>query len=100
VAMVQNDLPGAELLKSGLEDLRAGKLSPLALALCTMAKRLASVGVDVATVDLEQAAEILMYRGLAELGEQNPHAAMNAILRRLDAYASVAEARRFRAVKT
>ena len=94
--MIQFDLPGAELVESGLADLLDHKLSPAALALCTLRDRLNTVGVGVSDVPLSDDAEILMYQELGRIGEPNPHSAMNAILRRLDSYASAAEARRFR----
>lgn len=98
--MIQCDLPGAELVEAGLSDLRAGHLTPIALAICAMRTRLTEVGLHVTPAELSDYPEILMYRALGDAGESNPHSAMNAILRRLDAYASAAEARRFRAVKT
>jgi len=94
--MVLPDLPGAELIEAGLADLRVGQLSPIALAICALRKRLVAVGLDVAPATLTDFPELLMYRALGNAGESNPHSAMNAILRRLDAYASAAEARKFR----
>ncbi len=97
--MIQLDLPGAEILEAGLADLKANRYSPEALAICALEGRLRKCGVDVPESNLAGDAEVLMYKELGRIGERNPHAAMNGIMRRLDAYASNAEARRHRAVK-
>ncbi len=94
--MIHLDLPGADILEAGLADLRANRCSPQALAICAMKSRLRNCGVDVPESNSVGDAEVLMYRELRRIGERNPHAAMNGILRRLDAYASNAEARRHR----
>ena len=94
--MIYPDLPGAELLEAGLADLLKNELSPQALAVCALRPRLNAIGVAVVGLPLSDDAEILMYKALARSGEPNPHTAMNAILRRLDAYASAAEARKAR----
>lgn len=96
--MIHFDLPGAELLEAGLTDLAQNKLSPAALAVCALRPRLNAIGVGVLELHLSDDAEILMYQALGRAGEPNPHTAMNAMLRRLDSYASAAEVRRFRAV--
>lgn len=96
--MIQHELPGADLLEAGLADLRANRYSPEALAICALQGRLRHCGVEVPEVTLAGDAEIQMYYELGRNGERNPHVAMNGIMRRLDAYASAAEARLQRAV--
>ena len=94
--MIYPDLPGAEVLETGLADLLKNELSPQALAVCALRPRLTAIGVAIVEQPLSDDAEILMYQALGRAGEPNPHTAMNAILRRLDAYASAAEARKAR----
>ncbi len=90
--MIQRDLPGADIVERGIGDLLHDRESPEALAICAVQGRLRRCGVKVPEVQCERA-EIRMYETLASQGEANPHSALNAIMRRIDAYASAAERR-------
>ena len=94
--MIQRDLPGVDVLEAGLSALEKNGYTPEALAVWALHGRLRNCGVDVPDMTLAGEAEIRMYEELGRSGERNPHAAMNGIMRRLDAYASAAEARRHR----
>jgi hypothetical protein len=94
--VIQRDLPGADVLEVGLSALEQNGYTPEALAVWALHGRLRNCGVDVPDMTLVGDAEIRMYEALGRRGEGNPHAAMNGLMRRLDAYASAAEARRHR----
>jgi hypothetical protein len=94
--VIQRDLPGADVLEAGLSALQQKSYTPEALAVWALHGRLRNCGVDVPDMTLVGDAEIRIYEELGRIGERNPHAAMNGIMRRLDAYASAAEARRHR----
>jgi hypothetical protein len=82
-------LPGAELVDQGLADLRAGTETAAALLVSIGAKRLASVGHEVAAPFDEP--ELKLFSLLASQDPDSAHGRYNALLRRLVSYERAAE---------
>jgi hypothetical protein len=74
------DLPGADLVRQGLEDLRAQRQTPAALLVAIGAPRLRRLGIDVPAVP---AAEHRLYDLLAREEPDSAHSRYNALIRRL-----------------
>ena len=74
-------LPGADLIERGLEDLRAGRESEVALLVAIGAPRLVQLGVAVPTVP--DRPEHRLYALLARDDADSAHSRYNALLRRL-----------------
>lgn len=73
-------LPGADLVRCGLEDLRAGRMTPEALLVAIGAPRLRRLGLDVPAV---ASPEHRLYDLLAGEDSDSAHSRYNALLRRL-----------------
>lgn len=89
------NLPGAEIVLKGLEDLEAGRSTVEGAAVQVAAARLRVGGLPVP--DREPAAAEPgheLYRLLA--GDPDPHSRYNAILRRIDSFARAIEGARAR----
>lgn len=74
-------LPGADLIRLGLEDLRAGLESTEALVVSVGAPRLRSTGIEVQTPIASP--EHKLYLLLARQRGNAAHSAYNALIRRL-----------------
>lgn len=87
----RTELPGAELVEQGLEDLGAGRETEEALLLEIAAPRLRALGVDVRTgrSTSEESPEHRLYRLLS--GSGDAHSRYNALLARIASYARAAE---------
>jgi hypothetical protein len=81
------DLPGGDLVESGLSDLAAGRESIPALLVASFATRLRRLGVDVPPHVVEQP-EARLYRLIErELGD-GAHARYRALIERIDSFAN------------
>lgn len=78
---MENRLPGADLIRRGVADLRARKETAEALLVSIGATRLRSVGVEVPSPI--EAPEHKLYRLLARERGNGAHSAYNALIRRL-----------------
>jgi hypothetical protein len=76
-----NALPGADLIRRGIEDLGAGRESAEALLVSIGAPRLRSLGLDLATPIVGP--EHKLYRLLSAEKGNAAHSAYNALIRRL-----------------
>lgn len=91
------DLPGAELLREGLADLRAGRESESALLVEIAAPRLRALGFDVpqhqdrARPDESTTPEHRLYSLLAQQHGGGAHSRYNALLGRIASFARAAE---------
>jgi hypothetical protein len=87
----RTELPGAELVEQGLEDLGAGRETEAALLLEIAAPRLRALGVDVGTgrSTSEESPEHRLYRLLS--AQADAHSRYNALLARIASYARAAE---------
>jgi hypothetical protein len=86
------NLPGAEIVLPGIEDLRADRVSLNSLAVQAAAPRLRRVGLDAPSAPSGEppAAHRLYARLSEELGDA-AHSRYNAILARVDSFAGAAE---------
>ncbi len=78
------DLPGAELVVSGIEALRRGETTVEALLVSVGAPRLRAAGLDIPpTPPLEHSAEISLYLAVGAEHPKGTHSRYNALIRRL-----------------
>jgi hypothetical protein len=73
-------LPGGDLVREGLGDLRAGRETPAALLVAIGAPRLRQLGIDVPSVATP---EHRLYDLLARQESDSAHSRYNALIRRL-----------------
>lgn len=78
---MSTDVPGEELVRQGLADLRAGVESEAALLVSIGAPRLRRLGFEV--VDPWPAAEHRLYAWIARAEPDAAHGRYNALVRRL-----------------
>lgn len=92
--MIRDDLPGAELLEGGPEDLARGRETVAALLVAIAAPRLRRLGIPVPPDrDLPRDPEERLYRLLGrEHGD--PYGLYNSLLRRLTSFARALERER------
>jgi hypothetical protein len=76
-------LPGAELIRKGLDDLRRGEESVEALLVLIGAPRLRSLGFDVPVWQLPSSPEHRLYDVLSADDADAAHSRYNALVRRL-----------------
>ena len=71
-----SDLPGERMVRAGLEDLVAGRVTPDALVLCAARTRLRSLGVDLPVLPAGAVAheydELALYEMLCAQGVDDP----------------------------
>lgn len=79
------DLPGADLIRKGLNDLSLGKVSNESLLVEIGASRLRVLGFEVAASQREQPDHELFLRLVAE-DPARAHSRYNALLRRLTSF--------------
>ncbi len=87
--MRYEDLPGAELVLPGIEDLRRGVESVPALLVSIGRPRLARLGLDLPSNDFDEPEHRLYALLAAELGDA-AHSRYNALLGRLLSFADAA----------
>ncbi len=90
-------LPGAELVRRGLEDLSRKRLSAEALTLSLASTRLRRLGIelpDEGTFPADR--ELALYALLCADGEDDPYFRFNSMKRALDSFVEALEARRRR----
>lgn len=85
------NLPGAEIVLPGIEDLKRKVMSVNALAVQAAAPRLRSLGLDARSADDEVPAAHRLYRHLQQELGNGAHSRYNAILRRVSSFARAAE---------
>ena len=90
VATVDSDLPGADLVAKGLEDLAGGRTTEEALLVSAAAPRLRAVGIEVPPHTVEAPLHRL-YELLATAQLVDPHSRYNALVARLVSFARAAE---------
>lgn len=74
------DLPGADFVREGLDDLRSGRETPCALLVAIGAPRLRRLGIEVPLVERP---EHRLYDLLARDEPNAAHSRYNALIRRL-----------------
>ena len=88
--MVLQDLPGHDLIESGLDDLAKGRESIPALLVSIGAPRLRSAGVPVPE-RIIPSPEIRLYEKLSETDPDAAHSRYNALIRALVSFERAAE---------
>jgi hypothetical protein len=87
-------LPGAELVREGLEDLARGRVTAASLLVSVGASRLRRIGLDVPALPSDpegRPAEHRLYLLLAEDDSDAAHGRYNALIRRLVSFERAAE---------
>ena len=90
MSVVDNRLPGADLVARGVEDLEAGVLSEEALVVTAAAPRLRAAGVEVPMADVDAPLHRL-YELLAASEAAGAHSRYNALVGRMVSFARAAE---------
>ena len=91
-------LPGAELVRAGLDDLAAGRESVLSLLVSIGSPRLRACGIEVRVPEAEALdADRRLYRLLAEEHGNEAHSRYNSLLRELVSFERTLEQRMSRA---
>jgi hypothetical protein len=85
-------LPGAELVRKGLDDLASGELTPEGLLVAIARPRLTRLGIVVPGKPIEDA-ELTLYRDLRAAHPQDAYSRYNSLLRRLTSFGRAAEQR-------
>lgn len=94
--VVDLELPGAEIVRRGLDDLAREIGSSAAIALQVIAPRLRLMGYEIPFLFVDASPELGLYRRLSEEDVPDPYSSYNSILRRLYSFASAMEARHYR----
>ncbi len=88
-----DELPGAELILPGLEDLRRGQPNTIgALLIAIAATRLRMGGLEVPRTNLASEPELTLYARL-QSERSDAYSYYNALLRRLDSFCNALELR-------
>ena len=90
-ATIPSDLPGAELVAAGLDDLRAGDQTASAAAVAMAAHRLGAAGIEVPQAPWGEPPAHRLYALLAAEDGRNAHSRYNAIVRRMVSFARALE---------
>ena len=90
LAAVDSDLPGADLVAKGLEDLTSGRTTEEALLVSAAAPRLRAVGIAVPP-NTPEAPLHRLYELLASTDSVDPHSRYNALVARVVRFARAAE---------
>lgn len=88
---ISDALPGADLIRQGLQDLEAGVESVPALLVLIGAPRLRELGIDVPVVPRPDHPEHRLYDLLAVDDDDGVHSRYNALIRRLVSFERAAE---------
>lgn len=86
-----DDLPGADLLTSGVADLRAGRDTTSAALVRMAAPRLRDIGFDIPPTPADEPGGHRLYALLAEEDRPNAHSRYNALVGRMVSFARAAE---------
>ena len=87
--MTWDDLPGGDLVREGLDDLRSGRETAPALLVAIGAPRLRRLGIEVP--ESAQDPEQRLYALLASTEGDAAHSRFNALIRRLVSFERAAE---------
>ena len=81
---IRPDLPGADLMAKGIDDLRRGELTVEALLVAVGAPRLRTIGLEIPTIpSLSESPELALYAAVRASGPGDAHSRYNALIRRL-----------------
>ena len=95
-----DDIPGHELVSTGIADLEQGKLTVEALLVAVGAPRLKALGLAVpSSTATPNHPELALYHAIGRTHPEDAHSRYNALIRRLASYEHELERRRFRAAR-
>ena len=81
---IRPDLPGADIVATGIEDLRRGEFTVEALLVAVGAPRLRGVGLEIPDAPgCPECPELALYAAIGEREAGNTHSRYNALIRRL-----------------
>ncbi len=83
-------LPGWDLIRDGIRDLREGRRTAAALLVLIGAERLRRAGIDVPRIEADDP-EHALYELLAEEDSDSAHSRYNALIRQLVSFERAAE---------
>ena len=90
---IRPDLPGADLVAKGIDDLRRGELTVEALLVAVGAPRLRSIGLEIPAIpDLSESPELALYAAICASDAGDAHSRYNALIRRLVSFERAMEA--------
>ena len=90
---IRPDLPGADLVAKGIDDLRRGELTVEALLVAVGALRLRSVGLEIPAMPaLSESPELALYAAVCASEADDAHSRYNALIRRLVSFERAMEA--------
>ena len=88
--LIRPDLPGADLVAKGIDDLRRGECTVEALLVAVGAPRLRGTGLDVPACP--ENPELALYAAVGKREPGNTHSRYNALIRRLVSFERALEA--------
>ena len=90
---IRPDLPGADLVAKGIDDLRCGELTVEALLVAVGAPRLRSIGLEIPAIPaLSESPELALYAAICAGEAGDAHSRYNALIRRLVSFERAMEA--------
>ena len=91
---VPDNLPGADLVAAGIEDLKQGEFTIEALLVAVGAHRLRAAGLPVPEAcGWPRVPEHALYEAIGRSGVENSHARYNSLIRRLVSFERALERR-------
>ena len=91
MAMPLEQLPGSDLVRRGIVDLREGRETVAAALVCMARPRLRSVGIEVPQTQVDKPAGHALYELLAAEERSTAHSRYNALVARMVSFARAAE---------
>ena len=84
-------LPGAELVKQGLADLKTGRVSEFSLLLLTAGPSLRNLGLNIPELPSERPYHHLLYERLEDRLGEGAYSHYNSLIRRIVSYTHALE---------
>ena len=92
----EKNLPGADLVFSGIEALQRGEMTVEALLVAVGAKRLRAAGLQVPQAGLPDEPELALYTALGAMYPGDTHSRYNSLIRRLVSFERALESQALR----
>ncbi|MYE81362.1 MAG: hypothetical protein F4X36_05855 [Gammaproteobacteria bacterium] len=90
---IRPDLPGADIVATGIEDLGRGEFTVEALLVAVGAPRLRGIGLEIPDAPgCPERPELALYAAIGEREADNTHSRYNALIRRLISFERAMEA--------
>ena len=93
---VPKNLPGADLVMSGIEALQRGEMTVEALLVAIGATRLRAAGLEIPQVALPDQPELALYKALGAMYPGDTHSRYNSLIRRLVSFERALESQAVR----